>query len=630
MRWGYIVPRVLLLAGIWAFFAFGFDPSLRMGAVYSAQKAVGAVVEIGAIKTGTSPLSVLASNVRIANHNAPGTNLIEFDSLMLDVSSDGLARRSLIVDEGDLTGLRWGTPRADSGLLPETPAQEEARKQAATEAVDNSAVGKFQSDMEARGKALFGGLADRANQVIDPNQFESVRMGTELEKTWTDNFNQLEAQANDLKKEIEDIKRLVQSNEGNKLERLDGYRKALDESKDALQKIKQLKSEVDTEKQQARTDFAAFNQARDRDLTKIREQVDLFKADPQQIAEYLLGPELNRRMHEIVDWTKWARSNYSRVAHDPAPDRMRGEDIEFVHKSALPKVLIKHLKIAGKGEVHEQSLEFTGTLTGLTSNPVLYGQPAVLQLNAEGPADVDLKVVFDYTNPDVEPSHEVFLTYAAGHAPPTKLGDDKSLAVTVTAEKLVCKAQLKLVGESLTGTLHFQQEPAVLTAKLAGDQSQLQAHVIQALNDIFAGIKELQGDLQITGKLDDPHLAIQSNIGQQVAGGMNTALAHQLDQGRDVLAGKLNEQVAKQTGKLKDLFKQKSQGLTSQLNLNEQEVTQLMQQVTGGRLAELDKAAGNPLDKIKKVVDPSKPVDGKDIKKAGDEIQGDLKKLFRR
>ncbi|HEY3964787.1 MAG TPA: TIGR03545 family protein [Planctomycetaceae bacterium] len=627
MRWGYIIPRVLVLAGIWAFFAFGFDPSLRLGAISAAQKAVGAKVEIGAIKTGSLPLGLWVSNVQVANRNAPGTNLIEFESLVLEVSGEGLARKSLIVDEGELTGLRWGTPRQDSGLLPAAPAQKDQQVKDEPPTVESdSATAKFETDMQARGKNLFGGLAGKAKLAIDPNRFESVRMGTELEKKWDANFSQLEAQANDLKKEIDDIKQLAQSKNGNNLDRLEGFRKALTESKDALQRIKQLKTEVDAEKQQSRTDFAAFNQARDRDLTRIREQVDLFQADPQQIAEYLLGPELHRRISEIIDWTKWARTNYSRAAHDPAPARMRGEVIEFTHETALPRVLIKLLKISGQGEVHDQPLEFTGTLTGLTSNPVLYGQPAVLQMNAEGPADVDLKVVFDYTNPDVEPSHEVFLTYTAGHAPPLHLGDDGSLAVTVTGEKLTCRAQLKLVGESLTGTLQFQQQPATLTAKLGGDRSQVDSHVIEGINDIFAGIKNLQGTLQIRGTLESPQLAIQSNIGQQIATGMNTALAHQLDQGREALAAKLNDQVAQQTDKLKGLFKQKSQGLAAQLNLNEQQVTQLMQQVTGGPLAGLDKGAGNPLDILKKSADPSKPINAK---KATDEIQGGLKKLFR-
>src|SRR4029079_11220127 len=123
-------------------------------------------------------------------------------------------------------------------------------------------------------------------------------------------------------------------------------------------------------------------------------------------------------------------------------------------------------------------------------------------------------------------------------------------AVTVSAEKLVCRAQLKLVGDSIAGTLNFEQQPAVLTGKLGGDLSQVQKQVMQAINDIFAEIKGLQGELQISGKIDETRLAIRSGSGQQVAVGMNAALSHQLDQGREVLAAKLNEQVTAQTTKL--------------------------------------------------------------------------------
>ena len=68
--------------------------------------------------------------------------------------------------------------------------------------------------------------------------------------------------------------------------------------------------------------------------------------------------------------------------------------------------------------------------------------------------------------------------------------------------------------------------------------------------------------------------------------------------------------------------------------MNEQEVNELIQQATGGRLAELDKAPGKVLDVLKKPVDPKQPLDpkraGDDLKKTGDDIKNDVKKLFRR
>ena len=45
-RWSYIVTRGLVVACVWALFAFAFDPLVRFGAVQSAQAVVGAKVDV--------------------------------------------------------------------------------------------------------------------------------------------------------------------------------------------------------------------------------------------------------------------------------------------------------------------------------------------------------------------------------------------------------------------------------------------------------------------------------------------------------------------------------------------------------------------------------------------------------
>ena len=57
--------------------------------------------------------------------------------------------------------------------------------------------------MIARGKQLFSGLADRAKIQLDAKQFESVRVGGELERQWTATFKDFEARSNELQKQIE-------------------------------------------------------------------------------------------------------------------------------------------------------------------------------------------------------------------------------------------------------------------------------------------------------------------------------------------------------------------------------------------------------------------------------------------
>src|SRR5207302_3072618 len=101
-------------------------------------------------------------------------------------------------------------------------------------------------------------------------------------------------------------------------------------------------------------------------------------------------------------------------------------------------------------------------------------------------ADLDLKAVFDYTKPKVEPTHTVVFSYAADHPGALHLGDDHSLAVTVAADALSCHAEIRLVGEELSGTLNLRQEPATLTAHMAGAGNELGEHAIRALEDIFS------------------------------------------------------------------------------------------------------------------------------------------------
>ena len=81
------------------------------------------------------------------------------------ITKGGLA----IVDQGLISGLRWGTAREDSGLLPETTAQRDARETASKESAGQT--NKTQDEMLARGKAFLSGLADRGKLELDPQQF---------------------------------------------------------------------------------------------------------------------------------------------------------------------------------------------------------------------------------------------------------------------------------------------------------------------------------------------------------------------------------------------------------------------------------------------------------------------------
>ena len=627
MRWGYIVPRVVLLGSVWAFLAFGFDPLLKWELINAGQQAAGAKVNVGAVQTKLFPPALSVGKTTVANRNQPGTNLVDFDSLSLTVAGGPLLKKLYIVEEGTLTGLKTGTPREDSGLFPETPAQKEARERAAKDSADQT--NQLKEEFLARGKQFLNGLADRANLKFDPDQFESIRLGKELEKRWPAEFGKLQAEADQLKEQIDALEKMVQSNSGNKLERLDSYRQATTDATRVLEEVKQLKSELEAQSKQSRQDYAAFNQARQHDVADLSEKADLFRLDPQQLTETLLGPELNQRLNRVLSLVQTAKSHFADKKEQPAgPPPMRGREITFAREPALPPYLLKLLNVSGEAQLDGQTLEFNGTVSGITSDPVIYGQPAILLLKGEGAADLDLKAIFDYTDPQSEPKHEVLLSYAANNPDALNLGSEDLLSVSVSGEKLICRAELKLIGEAITGKVILKQAPAHLTAKLGGKAAEVDPHLNAVVADIFGAIQEIDAEMRIGGTLAAPKWAIQSNLGQQVAGGLSSALSKELEGERAALSGQLDQQLSQQAGRLQGLFKQNMKGITGQLNGHEQDIQQLVQQVTGGRLAELEKVVGKPLDGLKKPSNGKKSGIPVDFSKEEDQAKEGLKKLF--
>src|SRR5260221_10930644 len=98
--------------------------------------------------------------------------------------------------------------------------------------------------MLATGKAFLAGLADRGKLELDPQQFESVRLGPELQKRWTAAFDDYQKRADGLKTEIETIESQVKSHDGNKLERLQAYPSAAAGATQLPNEIKELKGEI--------------------------------------------------------------------------------------------------------------------------------------------------------------------------------------------------------------------------------------------------------------------------------------------------------------------------------------------------------------------------------------------------
>lgn len=627
MRWTYLLPRAILIGLVWAFFQYGFDPLLRRGMIYTGQRAAHAKVEIAGLNTTFFAPTIKAANVQVADRKHPGTNLVEFTDLRAKVELQPLLKRNYIVEEASVSGLQWGTKRADSGLLP-------GEEPDLSDDSDSQMLENIKHELLARGKDWLAGLVDRAKRDFDPNQFETVRLGQELEERWPKEFGQYEEELKALKQRIDELRKLVKVKGGNELEKIERYGQAAKDVEQLLKELEQVKQQLAKTMRQAQDDLVALNEAKSKDVAKIKEKADLLHLDPNEVTELLLGPELTNRLETAIGWAKFIRERIQLATDEPKPERFRGETILFARKEELPLLLIRLLNVDGQGDFSGERLAFKGSISGITSNPKIHGKPIIVRIDAHGidtasqpdenspsapnsiqlasaqagktdrPAglDVQLKAVLDYTK-DV-PEHDLLLLYKEPRPDERDVGKPESIQLAMASRATNCLAKLKLVGDDLSGQIDYQQALESITAKLGTKRFKGDDRVLAVIQDVVSGIQKIDAQMQLSGTALKPQFKLRSTLGHELSAGINTALARQLEAGRRELLVRFEQEAAKRSEKLTQLYDEQLQKLTGQLNLEKGEVQEIAQSFgikLPGKL-DIKGLGGLPID-------PNKPID---------------------
>ncbi len=642
MRWSYLLPRAILIGLVWAFFHYGFDPVLRRGMIYTGQRVAHAKVEIVGLDTTFFAPTIKATNVQVADRKHPGTNLVEFTDLHAKIEMQPLLKRSYIVEEASVSGLQWGTKRADSGLLP-------GEEPDLAEDTNSKMLENIKHELLVRSKDWLAGLVDRAKLDFDPNQFETVRLGHELEERWPKEFGQYEDELKDLKQRIDALRKTVNVKGGNELEEIERYARVGKDVEQLLKELEQAKQKLAQTMRQAQEDLQALDEAKSHDIGKIKEKADLLNLDPNEVTELLLGPELTNRLETAIGWAKFIRERVQLATDEPKPERFRGETFLFPRKVELPLLLIRLLNVDGQGEFSGEQLAFKGSISGITSNPKIHGKPIIVRLDAVGQpfqADpnapsaptgngiqlasgqagkpdllsVQLKAVLDYTK--AVPEHELILSYKEPRPDERDIGKPESIQLAMTSRASNCIANLKLVGDELSGQIDYQQALESITAKLGTKRFKNDERVLAVIQDVVTGIHKIDAQMVLSGTALKPQFKLRSNLGHELSAGVNVAFARQLEDGRRKVLARFEQEAAKRSEKLTQLYEEQIQKLTGQLNLNKGEVQEIAQSIGVKLPGKLDiKGIG------KLPIDPNKPLDLKGLGNALPKVETKLPKF---
>lgn len=561
-RWSYIITRGLVVAAVWGFFAYLFDPILQQILITSGQQAAGAKVDVAEFSTTFFPPRIQMTGVAVANADAPDTNLVEFAEFRGNVSGMALMRGSYVIDEATVSGLTWNSQRAESGALEEQPVEEEPE--------DDS-----DSKLEELGKQWADDLIKRAKLEYDPRNLETVRLAQQLEVEWKQDFDGLEDRAKGVEAKYKQLEvQYKQARRGNPLKKIEQYRAIGEGALKLIKDVETIRQDLAVLRQKAPQDLTNLDAARQRDQERIRQKIENLALNGDELSEFLLGPTLHNRLDQALSWLRWADDRADDFSRRPKPVRGRGEDVIFPVPNELPKYLVRLVNVSGQGIVGDQQLAIEGTITNVTPDPKKLGKPAVIRISGRGESDVELKAVIDRTTD--QQIVDIDLESLFDQPTETSLGDDDSLAIDASAGSTRWHVKLRTIDEELEGRIILAQSPASLTPRLPDKADDALKRVVAAS---MQNIDRIDATVELSGTVRRPKLDLATNLGPIISDGIQRGIQQEVSAQSDALMARLNSDYTSGRGSLIEMFNGRYTGLSTKLSNEQSDLQKLIPQI---------------------------------------------------
>ena len=572
-RWRAIGPLLVLfvIAGIlWWLFA---DTIARRESQKVGTQILGAQVEIQKLHLDLRHGKILISGLTIASPHEAFTNLLQADELVADIDVVPLTEKKLIINRIAANGLRFGTPRATDGRVAATSGDgiagrvlAETREWASQFQIPvlQLATGKVSIDsLDPRrlstipAATALGARADSSHRAWQA-AFDSLRLGPTLDSASATLERLRHARATDLAA-------------------LNDARQAIDRLKRARNRVTSLERDVTQGATNLKSGLAGLDSARQRDYAFARSLLKLPSLDAPAIGAAVFGPSAIRPFEQVLYYTQLARRYMPpgllpRASTGPSRVRRAGETVRFPKQRALPAFLVRSAELSFLLQpTSEQPRRYAGRLTGLTSDPALYGRPTAFQ--ASGP-QLAAGAMLDHVRAipvDTAGATLGGITLPAFDVPGVPLKLDPGAATT--------QLGFTLNGDTIRARFAVRSTNVRWTRDSGFTNSAIGGLIWQAVS----GISNLDVEARLSGALQHPDLAVRSNLDQAIASRLRAVLGEQVaaaeKQQRDRVDALINDkvgpvrarvnevqnqaqaQIAQQRARLDDLQKQLEQRL---------------------------------------------------------------------
>jgi len=508
-RWRAIGPLLVLfvIAGVlWWLFA---DTIARHESQNIGTQLLGAKVEIRYLHLDLAHGDVTIKGLTIASPHEAFKNLLQPDELVADLDMLPLTEKKLVIDRIVANGLRFGTPRATDGRVPAESGQGIA---GSVLAETRAWASRFQIPVLqlATGKIGVDSLDPRRLSTIPAADALGARADSSR-RAWQTAFDTLRLGPT-LDSASATLERLRRAR-ATDLATINTARQTIDRLKRARDRVATVERNVKTGVSQLQAGLAGLDSARQRDYAFARGLLKLPSLDAPDIGAAVFGPGAIKPFEQALYYAKLARRYMPpgllpRAATGPSRVRRAGETVRFPKERALPAFLLRSAELSFLG--------YAGRLTGLTSDPALYGRPTAFaatgpQLAAGAMLNHARSIPVDTAGATVGA-----VQFPAFDVPGVPLRLDPGAATTQ-------------LGFNLNGdTIHARFAIRSSNVRWTRDSGFANSAIGNLVWRAVSGISNLDVETRLSGALEHPALAVRSNLDQAIAARLRAELGAQV------------------------------------------------------------------------------------------------------
>jgi uncharacterized protein (TIGR03545 family) len=577
IRTGMLVPSLLLIGLVWAYFFFFFDSHLRAGIEFAAGRVHGAQVDVGRVKTSFWGASFEMNGLEVTDKEKPEQNLVKVGTIRLAMIWDALLRGKVAVEDASILDIQPWVKRSSPGWVTPPPPPSDPKA---------GLLARVQDQVVQQTRAQFnenflGDIADVVGGADPKDQLKAIQgdlkaqaAAEKLEKELTAKKAEWEKRIKELPqpKDIQAIEAKIKAlnlSTKNPIELAANLKKAkeiLGEAEAKIKLVDQSQSQLTGDINTYTSAVAQLEKLVAQDVADLQKRLQIPDIDPKEFSQQLFMAQVEKRITGVRKYIEIARKYMppKKTAAEKAaakeeelvpPKRGEGKTYRFPITKGYPLFWLKKAAISSELNQSEWAGKASGEIIDLTTSPSDLGRPTRVQLQGDFPKQkllgLDFQATLDHTK---EAARESFKASIASfpvadqmfsNTPSVKLGLKEATG-----------------SGSVSGTLADQTVSMNIASKF--DQPKFDfdaksAPVKEILGAVLAGIPSVTMNAGVTGSWDKFNININSNLGQELSNGFQKQLQAKLGEAK----AKLNKLVDEKVGPNKKKVQDALAGLTN-------------------------------------------------------------------